>query len=32
MSLIKKCICGDCGFISDEVEGLPGDDITPGTL
>ena len=29
---MKKYICGNCGFIYDEAEGLPGDGIAPGTL
>ena len=29
---MKKYICGNCGFIYDEAEGLPADGIAPGTL
>lgn len=32
MSDFKKYECVICGFIYDEAEGLPDDDIAPGTL
>ena len=32
MSDFKKYECVICGFIYDEAEGLPDDDIVPGTL